>query len=217
MKRVELEEKIFVALMLLATVLVIGSLAAVFAVVLLRGASALDVAMLTQTPSGGYYFGKGGGILNAIIGSLYLAGGATALAFVLSLPVTMFLRILQQIQVRKLCAAFIRRSLGYPFHSFRRFHFHYHAISKFEGLAVLGNHNWDAVHSPDNDSRDGRGYSHDSSEGERSFLCSRRNTIRNGIQGCNKASFAWHADGDTAVIRESDWRRCISTIHSRIH
>jgi phosphate transport system permease protein len=90
--RLALEEKVWIALMLIATTLVVGSLAAVFAVVLLRGVSALNVAMLTQTPSGGYYFGKGGGILNAIIGSLYLAGGATALAFVLSLPIALFLR-----------------------------------------------------------------------------------------------------------------------------
>jgi phosphate transport system permease protein len=90
--RLALEEKTWIALMLIATTLVIGSLAAVFAIVLLRGVSALDVAMLTQTPSGGYYFGKGGGILNAIIGSLYLAGGATVLAFVLSLPIALFLR-----------------------------------------------------------------------------------------------------------------------------
>jgi phosphate transport system permease protein len=90
--RLALEEKVWVALMLIATTLVVGSLAAVFAIVLLRGVSALDVGMLTQTPSGGYYFGRGGGILNAIIGSLYLAGGATALAFVLSLPIALFLR-----------------------------------------------------------------------------------------------------------------------------
>jgi len=47
--------------------------------------------MLTQTPKGGYYLGKEGGILNAIIGSLYLAGGATALAFLLSLPIALYL------------------------------------------------------------------------------------------------------------------------------
>ena len=49
--------------------------------------------MLTQTPKGGYYLGKEGGILNAIVGSLYLAGGATALAFIMSLPIALYLQL----------------------------------------------------------------------------------------------------------------------------
>ena len=47
--------------------------------------------MLTQVPKGGYYLGKEGGILNAIVGSLYLAGGATLLALGLSLPIALYL------------------------------------------------------------------------------------------------------------------------------
>jgi len=78
--------------MLLSTIIVVGSLLAVFAVVLLKGAPALTLSMLTQTPKGGYYLGKEGGILNAIIGSLYLAAGATVLAFLLGLPVALYLR-----------------------------------------------------------------------------------------------------------------------------
>lgn len=108
MKRIELEEKVVIALMLLSTLIVIGSLAAVFAVVLLRGATALDLSMLTQTTSGGYYFGKSGGILNAIMGSLFLAGGATALAFALSLPTALFLR---EYCRRSKFASFVRLSL----------------------------------------------------------------------------------------------------------
>ena len=49
--------------------------------------------MVTQTPQGGYYLGKGGGILNAIVGSLYLAGGATLLALLFSLPVALYLNV----------------------------------------------------------------------------------------------------------------------------
>ena len=77
--------------MLLSTTIVVGSLLAVFAVVVLKGAPALSISMLTQTPTGGYYLGKEGGILNAIMGSLYLAGGATALAFLLSFPIAVYL------------------------------------------------------------------------------------------------------------------------------
>jgi phosphate transport system permease protein len=54
---------------------------------------ALNLAMLTQTPKGGYYMGKEGGILNAIVGSLYLAGGGTILAFVIGLPIALYLHL----------------------------------------------------------------------------------------------------------------------------
>jgi len=49
--------------------------------------------MLTQTPQGGYYLGKEGGILNAILGSLCLAGGATTVAVILSLPIALYLQL----------------------------------------------------------------------------------------------------------------------------
>jgi phosphate transport system permease protein len=48
--------------------------------------------MVSQTPKGGYYMGKGGGVLNAILGSLYLAGGGTALALLLSMPMALVLK-----------------------------------------------------------------------------------------------------------------------------
>jgi phosphate transport system permease protein len=60
-------------------------------IVVLKGISALSITMITETPTGGYYFGKSGGIVNAIIGSLYLAGGATVLAFLISLPTALYL------------------------------------------------------------------------------------------------------------------------------
>ena len=53
----------------------------------------MNLAMLTQTPKGGYYMGKEGGIFNAIIGSLLLAGGATTLAFIVGLPIAIYLQL----------------------------------------------------------------------------------------------------------------------------
>lgn len=49
--------------------------------------------MITQTPKGGFYFGREGGILNAIIGSLYLSGGATILSLAVSLPLALYMNI----------------------------------------------------------------------------------------------------------------------------
>ncbi len=88
-----IEERIVQALMIVALVSVIGSLVLILATVLIQGLPALSLEMLTQVPSGGYYLGGGGGILNAISGSLALAGGATAISFVVSLAVVLYLQV----------------------------------------------------------------------------------------------------------------------------
>jgi phosphate transport system permease protein len=80
-------------LMRLSFILVVTSLGLILLTVIIKGLPALNLAMLTQTPKGGYYLGKEGGILNAIVGSLYLAGGATLLSLGLSLPITLCLGI----------------------------------------------------------------------------------------------------------------------------
>jgi len=72
------------AVVLLSLLLILGT-------ILWKSVPALRVSMLTQTPKGGFYLGKEGGILNAIAGSLYLALGATGLAFLLSLPLVLYL------------------------------------------------------------------------------------------------------------------------------
>jgi len=94
--------------MLASTFLVVGSLLAVLVVVLLKGAPALSISMVTQTPKGGYYLGKEGGVLNAIVGSLYLATGATAVALVISLPTALYLH---EYAWRSRLAGFVRQSL----------------------------------------------------------------------------------------------------------
>jgi phosphate transport system permease protein len=86
-----IEEAIIKGLMLLSFVIVAGSLALILWTVIVKGLPAMNWAMLTQTPKGGYYLGKEGGILNAIIGSLYMAGGGTLLALIFSLPIALYL------------------------------------------------------------------------------------------------------------------------------
>jgi phosphate transport system permease protein len=87
-----MEETLVQVLMVASGAIVAGSVAGVLLVVLMRGLPALDLAMITQSPKGGYYLGKEGGVLNAILGSLCLAGGATVAALVLSLPVVFYLQ-----------------------------------------------------------------------------------------------------------------------------
>jgi phosphate transport system permease protein len=74
------------ALVLLSLLLILGT-------ILWKSVPALSFSMLTKTPQGGFYLGKEGGILNAIVGSLYLAAGATLLAFLLSLPLALYLNL----------------------------------------------------------------------------------------------------------------------------
>ena len=92
MNRRKIEERIFKSLMIGSVLIVLGSLALILFTVVWRGLPALNLEMLTQTPKGGYYLGGGGGILNAITGSLCLAGGATGLALVISLPIAIYLQ-----------------------------------------------------------------------------------------------------------------------------
>ena len=88
----KMEEAIFKGLMIASLALVLSVLAGIILVILLRGASSLTLSMLIQTPKGGYYLGKEGGIANAIVGSLYLAFGASVLSFLLGLPIAFALQ-----------------------------------------------------------------------------------------------------------------------------
>lgn len=93
MNRRQIEEKIFVLLMVTATLITAASLVFILSVVFIKGLPALSISMLTKTPQGGYYIGKEGGILNAILGSLGIGIGATILALAVSLPVAFYLHI----------------------------------------------------------------------------------------------------------------------------
>jgi phosphate transport system permease protein len=88
-----LVERIMVGLMIVSLALVVGSLLLILGTVLAKGLPAVNLAMLTQAPRGGYYLGKEGGILNAITGSLALAGGATLISFFCGLGVVLYLQL----------------------------------------------------------------------------------------------------------------------------
>jgi phosphate transport system permease protein len=105
------EERFFKFLMLLSISFVLFLLISVVFAVAYRGLPSLSLEMLTQAPKGGFYTSSsgGGGILNAIIGSLYLAGASTLLAFIISLPVVLFLNI--YLKQDSKFAAFIRLAM----------------------------------------------------------------------------------------------------------
>jgi len=89
MDKRKLEEALFKVLMVLSTLIVMGSLTVVMVIVLMRGLPALNLAMLTQLPRD---LDRQGGVLNAIVGSLLIGLGATAAAMILSVPIVFYLQ-----------------------------------------------------------------------------------------------------------------------------
>jgi len=89
----KIEEKVFKVLMVITTYSILAILAIIIYSIFAKGIKALSWEILTQVPKGGYYYGKGGGILNAILGSLSLAFGATLLAFIVGLPVALYINV----------------------------------------------------------------------------------------------------------------------------
>lgn len=94
--------------MIISLLTVIASLIFIIGTVLINGASSLSIEMITQPSSGGYYLGRGGGILNAIIGSILLALPATGIAYLLGLCIALYL---QKEFTQRGFATFIRLSL----------------------------------------------------------------------------------------------------------
>lgn len=89
----KIEERFFKVMMVVATYFILFVLAIIIYSIFEKGIRSISWEMLTQVPKGGYYYGKGGGILNAILGSLALAFGATLLAFVIGLPVALYVNV----------------------------------------------------------------------------------------------------------------------------
>jgi phosphate transport system permease protein len=88
-----LEEKIFKILMIFSIFIVAGSLILIFTVIVFNGATSISLDMLTQTSSPRFYLGRGGGgMLNAIVGSLLLAIPATAIAFLIGICLALYLQ-----------------------------------------------------------------------------------------------------------------------------
>lgn len=86
-----ISELIIKVIMAISFFIVLSSLGMIIWTIISKGLPALTLDMIIKTPQGGFYLGKEGGILNAIIGSLLLAGGGTAVAIMFSLPMALFL------------------------------------------------------------------------------------------------------------------------------
>lgn len=83
----------FKCLMILATAIIASSLMIILWTIVSKGFPSLSWDMVSKVPEGGFYIGKGGGILNAIIGSIYITIGSTALGLIISLPIVLYVNV----------------------------------------------------------------------------------------------------------------------------
>jgi phosphate transport system permease protein len=88
-----IEEKIFKTLMIIATLAIVVSLFFILIAVVRRGIPAMSWDMVSKIPGGGFYIGKEGGLLNAIVGSLYIVLGSITLGLAFSLPIVLFINL----------------------------------------------------------------------------------------------------------------------------
>ncbi|MDO9579023.1 MAG: ABC transporter permease subunit [Bacteroidales bacterium] len=87
----EYEEKIFKIIMIGAAIIILGLLLYIIGTIFYKGFPGLNWDMITKLPGGGFYLGKEGGVLNAIVGSVYIITGALAISIILSLPLVMYI------------------------------------------------------------------------------------------------------------------------------
>jgi phosphate transport system permease protein len=90
----KLEEKIFKALMIGATVIIFSVLIYIIYVIVRKGLPSLNWDMVSKIPSGGFYLGKEGGVLNAILGSVFLIIGSIILSLSIGLPVALYINFI---------------------------------------------------------------------------------------------------------------------------
>lgn len=85
------EEVFFKVLMIVSLTLIMSILLFIIGTIIYKGFPSLTWDMVSKLPGGGFYLGKEGGVLNAIIGSIYLICGALAVSLALSVPLVLFI------------------------------------------------------------------------------------------------------------------------------
>ena len=88
-----IEEKLFNLLMILATLVVFGFFSSIIWTIAKAGFPSLTWEMITQLPGGGFYLGKEGGSLNAIVGSLMIVISSALLGLIISIPIVFYINV----------------------------------------------------------------------------------------------------------------------------
>lgn len=93
MKSKQVEEIVVRTLMVISVVTVFAFVLSIIVTVFRRGLGCITWEMVTSLPGGGFYIGKEGGFLNAIVGSVYIVLASTLLGLIVSIPVVFFLNV----------------------------------------------------------------------------------------------------------------------------
>jgi phosphate transport system permease protein len=92
-RRKIIEEIIFKFISAFAAYSLIAILAFIILIIFIKGFGALSLDMIIKVPKGGFYYGGEGGVLNAIVGSLYIAVGATLIAIAIGMPAALYINV----------------------------------------------------------------------------------------------------------------------------
>lgn len=92
-KRKKVGELAAKAMMWFSMIFVFGMVISVIWTIFSHGWKAMSWEMVSSLPGGGFYIGKEGGFLNAIVGSLYIVGASTILGLLVSVPVVFYLNV----------------------------------------------------------------------------------------------------------------------------
>ena len=87
------EEKVARVLMYGSVAVILFFVLSVIVTVFRRGFPVLTWEMVSSLPGGGFYIGKEGGFLNAIVGSAYIVGASTVIGLMISIPVVFYLNV----------------------------------------------------------------------------------------------------------------------------
>jgi phosphate transport system permease protein len=107
------EEKVFKVIMIGSSVIILGVLLYIIGTIFYKGLPSLSLDMITKLPGGGFYLGKEGGVLNAIVGSLYIISGALFISILLGVPLVMYINF--YMPAKSLFSSIIRFSLDILF------------------------------------------------------------------------------------------------------
>lgn len=88
-----LSDYLVLVIELLATVAVLGFFTSIIWTIAKTGFPSLSWEMVSSLPGGGYYLGKDGGILNAIVGSLIIVGFSTLFGLIISVPIVFYINL----------------------------------------------------------------------------------------------------------------------------
>lgn len=85
------EETFFKVLMIISAVIIMSILLYIVGTIIYKGLPSLTWDMISKLPGGGFYLGKEGGVLNAIVGSVYIIMGSLIISTCLSVPLVMYI------------------------------------------------------------------------------------------------------------------------------